>query len=138
MHESVSNLLKKNNIQEHIDDNKQKVKDPVKIDSANHIPEQPSSHIEEEKKRDHQSRDHNHDQKSSQWPHLGCFDLKEIGKIKYDGGIIFKKDIFVNDDWHYGTVEGEWLDGVPHGICIVDNKSYRGVITFVHGKMIGP
>ena len=35
-------------------------------------------------------------------------------------------------------MEGEWLNGVPHGLCIVDSKNYRGVITFVHGKEIGP
>ncbi len=97
MHESVTKLLKKNNIQEHNDDNKQKTKEPVKIDRAPHISEKPSSRIEEEKKRDYQLKDHNHDQKTSEWPHLGCFDLKEIGKIKYDGSIIFKKDTFIDE-----------------------------------------
>ncbi len=53
MHESVTNLLKKNNIQEHIDNNKQKANESVNIDRAPHIFEKPSSHIEEEKKRDH-------------------------------------------------------------------------------------
>ena len=83
-------------------------------------------------------KDHNDDQKSSECPRLGCFDLREIGKIKYDGSIIFKKDTFINEFGAEYTVEGEWLDGVPHGICIVDSQGYKGVITFVHGKEIGP
>ncbi len=47
--------------------------------------------------------------------------------------MIFKKDTY--DEF---TVEGEWLDGVPHGICIYDGKEVRGVMTFVHGEVEGP
>ena len=31
------------------------------------------------------------------------------------------------------TVEGEWLNGVPHGVCIIDSEKYRGIYTFTHG-----
>ena len=34
---------------------------------------------------------------------------------------MFKKDKFVDEDGDEWTVEGEWLDGVPHGICIFEN-----------------
>jgi hypothetical protein len=34
-------------------------------------------------------------------------------------------------------VEGEWLNGVPHGICIVEDKERRGIMTFTHGKLNG-
>ena len=48
----------------------------------------------------------------------------------------FKKDNHIEDGIEY-TVEGEWLNGVPHGVCIVDSKYTRGVITFTHGKRQG-
>ena len=35
-------------------------------------------------------------------------------------------------------MEGEWLNGKPHGICIVKNKRLRGIMTFTHGKTDGP
>lgn len=35
------------------------------------------------------------------------------------------------------TVEGEWLNGVPHGICIFEHKEYRGINTFNYGKVDG-
>ncbi len=35
-------------------------------------------------------------------------------------------------------MEGEWLNGLPHGICIIEDKDSRGVATFVHGKQNGP
>jgi hypothetical protein len=31
-------------------------------------------------------------------------------------------------------IEGEWLNGVPHGICIIENDKARGVVTYTHGK----
>ncbi len=34
-------------------------------------------------------------------------------------------------------MEGEWLNGVPHGVCIVDSEEARGVVTFTKGKMHG-
>jgi hypothetical protein len=34
-------------------------------------------------------------------------------------------------------VEGEWLNGVPHGICIVENEEGRGIAVFNHGKPDG-
>ncbi len=58
--------------------------------------------------------------------------------MKFDGSHIFKKDTVTNEYGFECTVEGEWLNGVPHGICIMDSLDCRGVITFVHGKMIGP
>ena len=62
-----------------IDDYKQKAKEPVKIECAHHHSEKPSPLIEEEKKSDHQAEDHSDDHKSFDWPHLGCFDVGEIG-----------------------------------------------------------
>ena len=47
---------------------------------------------------------------------------------------MFKKDKFNDEDCKECTVEGEWLDGVPHGICIVENDDGRGIITFTKGK----
>ncbi len=55
------------------------------------------------------------------WPHLACFDIPEITSIKNDGSMVFKKDkhiMFGEEEW---TVEGEWLNGVPHGVCIFDH-----------------
>jgi hypothetical protein len=34
-------------------------------------------------------------------------------------------------------VEGEWLNGVPNGVCIVDGEKIRGVVTFTNGKLSG-
>jgi hypothetical protein len=34
-------------------------------------------------------------------------------------------------------VEGEWLNGVPHGICIIESHDGRGVMVFTHGKPDG-
>jgi hypothetical protein len=47
--------------------------------------------------------------------------------------MLFKKDSFAGV-----TVEGEWLNGKPHGICIIDRTDYRGVLTFEHGVVKGP
>jgi hypothetical protein len=33
----------------------------------------------------------------------------------------FKKDTIHNDLGGEATVEGEWLDGVPHGICLIED-----------------
>ena len=49
----------------------------------------------------------------------------------------FKKDTYrisIGTEW---TVEGEWLNGVPHGVCIVESEYVRGVTTFTHGKERG-
>ena len=35
------------------------------------------------------------------------------------------------------TVEGEWLDGVPHGVCIIETYKLRGIITLTNGIMSG-
>ncbi len=48
----------------------------------------------------------------------------------------FKKDTYILDGIEF-TVEGEWLNGVPHGVCIVDTEYRRGVVTFTHGKWQG-
>ena len=60
-----------------------------------------------------------------------------MSEIKYDGAIQFKKDTFYNDQGDEYTVEGEWLNGVPHGVCIVENEDFRGVVTFTHGMHTG-
>ena len=46
----------------------------------------------------------------------------------------FKKDKHIVLGFLEWTVEGEWLNGVPHGVCIVDNEYTRGIMTFTHGK----
>ncbi len=51
--------------------------------------------------------------------------------------MVFKKDTYTCNGKKI-TVDGEWLNGLPHGICIVENHEVRGVFTFVHGKPIGP
>ena len=48
----------------------------------------------------------------------------------------FKKGTAVVDGTS-STIEGEWLNGRPHGICIVDNEIIRGVMSFNHGKVEG-
>jgi NAD-dependent dihydropyrimidine dehydrogenase PreA subunit len=34
-------------------------------------------------------------------------------------------------------VEGPWVDGKPHGLCIIEAEGYRGVGTFTHGHLHG-
>jgi hypothetical protein len=72
-----------------------------------------------------------------QRPHLPCFDVPEISQIRNDGKLQFKKGIYNVEDKGKITVEGEWLNGVPHGICIVENERTRGIMTFTHGKPNG-
>jgi hypothetical protein len=45
----------------------------------------------------------------------------------------FKKDKYKIGHTEY-TVEGEWLNGVQHGLCILESQYGRGVHTFTHGK----
>ncbi len=45
----------------------------------------------------------------------------------------FKKDRY--DCWD--SVEGEWLNGKPHGVCIVENLLNRGIATFTNGLLHG-
>ena len=89
---------------------------------------QPSENKEEEKK--------NEEDHKPQYPHLPCFDLPEMSQIWLDGKIQFKKDKFILFGKE-ATVEGEWLNGKPHGICIYENEYSRGVMTFTHGKVDG-
>ena len=49
----------------------------------------------------------------------------------------FKKDTYKIPFYGEYTVEGEWLNGVPHGVCIVESEYVRGVTTFTHGKERG-
>ncbi len=48
----------------------------------------------------------------------------------------FKKDKYFYNRYEY-IVEGEWLNGVPHGVCIIDREDIRGLYTFTHGKYHG-
>jgi hypothetical protein len=34
-------------------------------------------------------------------------------------------------------VEGPWLEGKPHGICIFEGEDHRGVATFTEGQVHG-
>ena len=49
----------------------------------------------------------------------------------------FKKDTHKTPKGVKWTVEGEWLNGVPHGVCIVESEYERGVYTLKHGKIHG-
>ena len=51
--------------------------------------------------------------------------------------MLFKKDDYYNNEGGRYTVEGEWLDGVPHGVCIAENDKARGVMTFTNGIRTG-
>jgi hypothetical protein len=62
--------------------------------------------------------------------------MPDVSEIKNDGRIQFKKDKYIHNGREY-TVEGEWLNGVPHGVCIIDSENYRGVYTFTHGRRQG-
>ena len=57
--------------------------------------------------------------------------MPDVSKIKRRS-MQFKKD-----KYSAYTVEGEWLNGKPHGVCIVESTSGRGVYTFTHGKNHG-
>ena len=46
---------------------------------------------------------------------------------------VFKKDTYNVDGMGEWVVEGEWLEGKPHGVCIYDNEYERGVATFTRG-----
>ena len=46
----------------------------------------------------------------------------------------FKKDKYLVGEKEEFTVEGEWLNGVPHGVCIVETEDFIGVQTYTHGK----
>ncbi len=78
----------------------------------------------------------------SKHPHLPCFDLPEFSKIWCDGKIQFKKDKYEFDGMKM-EVEGEWLDGKPHGMCIFNiekqsefDEGQRGVLIFTHGNPV--
>jgi hypothetical protein len=62
--------------------------------------------------------------------------LPEISVIKYNGNIKFKKGT-TTVDGTTSSVEGEWLNDRPHGICIVDNDIIRGIMSFNNGKVDG-
>jgi hypothetical protein len=59
--------------------------------------------------------------------------MPDISEIKH-GIMQFKKDTYTVPIYGEYTVEGEWLNGVPHGVCIVETEYERGVFTFTHGK----
>jgi hypothetical protein len=59
-----------------------------------------------------------------------------MSQIWFDGKIQFKKDKFIVLG-EEATVEGEWLNGKPHGICIYENEYSRGVMTITHGNPDG-
>ena len=72
---------------------------------------------------------------------LRCYDFPDFSKIRYDGTIQFKKDFYeIQFDGSRCklTVEGEWQNGKPHGICIVTHRRFRGIMTFSHGITDGP
>ncbi len=62
--------------------------------------------------------------------------MPDASDIKFNGKMQFKKDKYIYKKKEY-TVEGEWLNGVPHGVCIIDREDRRGVYTFTHGKLHG-
>ena len=94
--------------------------------------------IEEFKQAPHCSYPHSAEPApASDWPHLPYFDAPEFSSLKYDGKRQFKKDKFIDEKDIEWTIEGEWIDGVPNGICIFENEWYRGITTFTKGKEHG-
>ncbi len=59
--------------------------------------------------------------------------MPDASDIKFDGKMQFKKDKYTYNEIEF-TVEGEWLNGVPHGVCIIETEYKRGVYTFTYGK----
>jgi hypothetical protein len=59
--------------------------------------------------------------------------MPDVSEIKNDGTMQFKKDKYLVGEKEF-TVEGEWLNGVPHGVCIIETENFRGVHTFTHGN----
>ena len=49
---------------------------------------------------------------------------------------MFKKDKF-KVFGKEATIEGEWLNGKPHGICIFEDEDSRGVMIFENGNPFG-
>ncbi len=48
--------------------------------------------------------------------------MPDISKIRYDGAYQFKKDTYeikMEGKNVKFNVQGEWLNGKPHGLCIV-------------------
>ena len=94
--------------------------------------------IEEFKQAPHCSQPHSAEPAPvSDWPLLPYFDAPEFSSLKYDGKRQFKKDKFINEDGDEWTIEGEWIDGVPNGICIFEKERSRGITTFIKGKRHG-
>jgi hypothetical protein len=67
--------------------------------------------------------------------------LPEFSKIRHDGTLQFKEDAY--EIRLYGKinkilVHGEWLNGKPHGICIVRKRHFIGIMTFTNGVNNGP
>ena len=62
--------------------------------------------------------------------------MPDVSEMKNDGSMQFKKDKYLVDDEEF-TVEGEWLNGVPHGVCIVETEDAKGICTFTHGTKHG-
>jgi hypothetical protein len=73
----------------------------------------PNENKEEEKKSEESNK--------PQYPHLPCFDLPEFSQIWCNGKIQFKKETKI-EEGKQTTIEGEWLDGKPHGICIFEDE----------------
>ena len=61
-----------------------------------------------------------------------------IEEFKFSDKFVFKKAKhpvkFLGGDYE---VEGPWVDGKPHGVCIVEGQYTRGVGTFTHGQLHG-
>ena len=79
-----------------------------------------------------------------QIPTLRCYEI-DISKFDLFGRYQFKKDTYEiklpGEEPKKFNVEGEWLDGKPHGICIVttlSKKYLKSIMTFTHGVNDGP
>jgi hypothetical protein len=75
--------------------------------------------------------------------------MPDISKLNLFGRYQFKKDIYEiklsGEEPKKFNVEGEWLDGKPHGICIVTSLSkgkrnyyFKSIMTFTQGVNDGP
>ena len=75
-------------------------------------------------------------EESTAYPRLPCFHDPAIQQTQF-GMLLFKKGKYNVDVWGECVVEGEWLGGNPHGVCIYDGNHSRGVATFTRGKLHG-
>ena len=72
-------------------------------------------------------------EESTAYPRLPCFHDQPSSQLTRYGMYVFKKDTYKVKGMEEWVVEGEWLEGKPHGVCIYEDEYERGVATFTRG-----